>query len=387
MYDFDSVVNRNVPGDIKYEKIEGIDDLIPMWVADMDFHCMPEVSDALVKVAEEGLFGYYDADEEYYKAVTGWFQRRYDWEVDAAEIIPIPGVIVGIVHALNVLTKPEDHVLIFQPVYGQFERCVKWNGRIPTICDLKIVNGRYEIDLEEMEQKIREEQVKVLLWCSPHNPGGRVWTMEELKAITDLCLKYDVKIISDEIHADLTLGGRRHIPIAKVSKEVAQNSVILSSPTKSFNLAGIQAANIVVPDPELRKQINRRAFASGLFEISKMGIAATKAAYNYGETWLTELLAYVEENVALVIKELEDTKLAVMRPEGTYLVWIDNSACKEDGNFAKVLLEKAHVRVSEGIFFGKSGENFIRLNVACPRSILKEALGRIKKAVTELDKK
>ena len=383
MYDFDSVINRNVPGDIKYEKIEGIDDLIPMWVADMDFRCPQEVSDTLVKVASEGIYGYSEADEEYYSAVTGWFRKRYDWEVKRSDIIAIPGVVAGIVHALNVLTKPDDHVLIFQPVYGQFERCVKWNGRIPTICDLKNVNGHYEIDLAEVEQKIQEDQVKMLLWCSPHNPGGRVWTMEELKAITDLCIKYDVKIVSDEIHADLTLGGRKHIPIAKISEEVAKNSVIMTSPTKSFNLAGIQAANIVIPNRGIRKQIDRKAYACGIFGLNKMGIAATKAAYTYGETWLTEMLAYVEDNIEFVIKELEDTKLLVMRPEGTYLVWIDGSAYKGENSLAKVLLEKAHVRASEGIFFGKSGESFIRLNVACPRSILKEALRRIKRAVAE----
>lgn len=379
MYDFDTVINRNVPGDIKYEKIEGIDDLIPMWVADMDFRCLPEVRDALVKVAEEGIFGYYDPDDAYFDAVTGWFRRRYGWEVKTSEIIPVPGVVAGIVHALNVLTQPGDHVLIFQPVYGQFERCVKWNGRIPTICELKNVNGRYEVDLFELEKKIREDGVKMLLWCSPHNPGGRVWTMEELKAVTDLCMKYDVKIVSDEIHADLTLGGRKHIPIAKVSEEVAQNAVILTSPTKSFNMAGIQAANIVVPNAKLRKEIDRRSFASGLFGLNKMGITATKAAYTYGETWLNELLAYVEENVALVSSELKDTGLSVMQPEGTYLIWIDGSVYAGEMSPAKVLLETAHIRVSEGIFFGQCGKDYIRMNVACPRSIVKKALERIKK--------
>ena len=379
MNDFDKIINRNIPGDLKYEKIAGIDDLIPMWVADMDFQSPVEIREALADVATNSVFGYTGAEPEYYKLVAEWFKKRYDWEVEKSLIMPLPGVIEGLVCTMRAFTKPDDHVLIFQPVYGMFEKSIRLNGRIPTISELKNVNGRYEVDLEDAEKKIIEDNVKMLFWCSPHNPGGRVWTMEELEAVARLCARHNVFIVSDEIHADLVLYGKKHIPFAKVPGEYTKNLVVLTSPTKSFNLAGIQAANLIAFDKKVFKMIDHELFATGAFEVNKMGIAATKAAYAYGEEWLEELLKYLEGNINLVAKELKDTKLKVMPQEATYLVWIDCSALKGDEPFSRTVLNKAHVRVSEGDFFGKSSRDFIRLNVACPRSLVKEALDRIKK--------
>ena len=379
MNDFDKIINRNIPGDLKYEKIAGIDDLIPMWVADMDFQSPVEIREALADVATNSVFGYTGAEPEYYKLVAEWFKKRYDWEVEKSLIMPLPGVIEGLVCTMRAFTKPDDHVLIFQPVYGMFEKSIRLNGRIPTISELKNVNGRYEVDLEDAEKKIIEDNVKMLFWCSPHNPGGRVWTMEELEAVARLCARHNVFIVSDEIHADLVLYGKKHIPFAKVSSDYTKNLVVLTSPTKSFNLAGIQAANLIAFDKKVFKMIDHELFATGAFEVNKMGVAATKAAYAYGEEWLEELLKYLEGNINLVAKELKDTKLKVMPQEATYLVWIDCSALKGDEPFSRTVLNKAHVRVSEGDFFGKSSRDFIRLNVACPRSLVKEALDRIKK--------
>ena len=379
MNDFDKIINRNIPGDLKYEKIAGIDDLIPMWVADMDFQSPVEIREALADVATNRVFGYTGAEPEYYKLVAEWFKKRYDWEVEKSLIMPLPGVIEGLVCTMRAFTKPDDHVLIFQPVYGMFEKSIRLNGRIPTISELKNVNGRYEVDLEDAEKKIIEDNVKMLFWCSPHNPGGRVWTMEELEAVARLCARHNVFIVSDEIHADLVLYGKKHIPFAKVSSDYTKNLVVLTSPTKSFNLAGIQAANLIAFDKKVFKMIDHELFATGAFEVNKMGVAATKAAYAYGEEWLEELLKYLEGNINLVAKELKDTKLKVMPQEATYLVWIDCSALKGDEPFSRTVLNKAHVRVSEGDFFGKSSRDFIRLNVACPRSLVKEALDRIKK--------
>ena len=378
MYDFDSVINRNTPDDIKYEKVDGIDDLIPMWVADMDLKSPPEVIAALEKVATNGIYGYSQADKAYYDAVTGWFKRRFDWDVTADQIITLPGVIMAITYSIRVLTKENDHVMIFEPVYGPFRRCVEGSGRSLTVCELKERNGHYEVDLDEMRRKIVEDDVKLLVWCSPHNPGGRVWTYDELKAVSDICLENDVFIVSDEIHADLTLGGRKHIPMAKISDEIKNRCVVLTSPTKSFNIAGIQAANIIAANKEVYQKIDREAYVTGAFGLNKMGIAATKAAYNEGEKWLDELLEYIEGNVDLLIDELKDTDLKVMRPEGTYLVWID---CKGHKDFEDTLLRKVHIRVSEGKFFGQGGDGFIRVNVACPRSVLKEAIRRIKEVI------
>ncbi len=379
MYDFDKVINRNIPGDLKYEKIAGIDDLLPMWVADMDFQSPKEIRDALVDVATNSVFGYTGADPEYYKIVAEWFKKRYDWEVEKSLIMPLPGVIEGLVCTMRAFTKPGDHVLIFQPVYGMFEKMIKQNDRVATISELKNDNGRYVVDLEDAEKKIIEDDVKMLFWCSPHNPGGRVWTMEELDAVAKLCTKHNVFIVSDEIHADLVLYGKKHIPFAKLPGDYSKNLVVLTSPTKSFNLAGIQAANLITFDKRVYKMIDHELFATGAFEINKMGIAATKAAYTQGEEWLEELLKYIEGNIELVINELKDTKLVVMPQEATYLVWIDCSAVKGEEPFSRTLLNKAHVRVSEGVFFGQSTKDFIRLNVACPRSVVKEALERIKK--------
>ena len=371
MYDFDSVVNRNTPDDIKYERIDGIDDLIPMWVADMDFKSPPEVVDELVRVASNGIYGYSEADEIYDEAVINWFAKRFDWHMTSDQILKIPGVIVAISCAVRVFTKPDDHVMILEPVYGPFRRCVEGNGRKLTIEELKPVNGRYEIDLTEMERKIEDDDVKLLIWCSPHNPGGRVWTREELQSVAEICRRHGVFIVSDEIHADLTLYGHKHIPMAKAAGD---NCIVLTSPTKTFNIAGIQAANAVSTNAEALYKLDKEAMVTGAFGLNKMGIAATRAAYTYGKPWLTELQAYLEKNIDLLRDTLKDTDLVMMEPEGTYLVWIDCSAYE---NFAGRLLKEAHVRVSEGSFFGNGGENYIRLNVACPRSVLKEALDRI----------
>ena len=372
MYDFDSITDRNTPDDIKYGKINGIDDLIPVWVADMDFKSPPEVIDELVRVASNGIYGYSEADKSYDDAVINWFKTRFDWDIEASQFIKLPGVVLAISYAVRVLTSGNDHVMIFEPVYGPFRRCVEGNGRKLTVEPLKIANGHFEIDLEDMEKKIVEDDVRLLVWCSPHNPGGRVWTEKELRAVADICKKHDVFIVSDEIHSDLTLYGNKHIPMAKIAGD---NCVVLTAPTKTFNIAGIQAANIISTNKDVLKKIDREALTTGAFGLNKMGIAATRAAYTYGAPWLEELLKYIEGNIALLREELKDTDLVMMEPEGTYLVWID---CSAHNNFAMKLLKDAHVRVSDGSFFGTGGENFIRVNVACPRSVLNEAIKRMK---------
>ena len=375
MYDFDCIVNRNTPDDIKYEKIKGIDDLIPLWVADMDFKSPPEVIEALTDTVSRGIFGYSEADKTYDEAVINWFGKRFDWNITGDQIIKLPGVVLAISCAVRALTKENDHVMIMEPVYGPFRRCVEGNGRILTRGQLKNVNNHYEVDLEEMEKKIIEDEVKLLIWCSPHNPGGRVWTEEELRSVSDICKKHGVFIVSDEIHADLTLYGHKHIPMAKAAGD---GCVVLTAPTKTFNIAGIQAANIISSNKEVIRKIDSEAFTTGAYGLNKMGISATRAAYTYGGPWLAELLAYIEGNIDLLRDELKDTKLIMMEPEGTYLVWID---CSYYGNISKKLLTKAHVRVSEGSFFGENCENFIRINTACPRSVLREGIRRIKEVL------
>lgn len=378
MISFDEIVSRNTPEDIKYGKIEGIDDLIPMWVADMDFKSTKEVIDSLVSVANNGVFGYSEADSSYDKAVTDWFMKRYGWNVDPDTILKLPGVVLGVSLAIRALTEVSDSILIFEPLYGPIGRSVRGNGRNLVISDLVRNGSRYVIDFDDMERKIIENNVKLFVLCNPHNPVGRVWTREELLKIGDICLRNNVLIVSDEIHADFIYSGKKHIPIASLSDELNKITVTCTSATKTFNIAGIQASNVVISDAGMRRAVDKCSMVTGAYGLNIMGIAATRAAYNYGEEWLDELNKYIESNYELVKSRLAGTKLKVTDEEGTYLIWIDASEVEcEDP--AKFFLDKAHIRFSEGVFFSKKAKGFIRMNIACPRSVVNEALDRMLK--------
>lgn len=378
MISFDEIVSRNTPEDIKYGKIEGIDDLIPMWVADMDFKSPKEVIDSLVSVANNGVFGYSEADASYDKAVTDWFMKRYGWNVDPDTILKLPGVVLGVSLAIRALTEVNDSILIFEPLYGPIGRSVRGNGRNLVISDLVRNGSRYEIDFDDMERKIIENNVKMFVLCNPHNPVGRVWTREELLKIGDICLRNNVLIVSDEIHADFIYSGKKHIPIASLSDELNKITVTCTSATKTFNIAGIQASNVVISDAGMRRAVDKCSMVTGAYGLNIMGIAATRAAYKYGEEWLDELNKYIESNYELVKSRLAGTKLKVTDEEGTYLIWIDASEVEcEDP--AKFFLDKAHIRFSEGVFFSKKAKGFIRMNIACPRSVVNEALDRMLK--------
>ena len=373
---FDEIVDRNTPEDIKHAKIEGIDDLIPMWVADMDFKSPDEVIKALVEQAQRGVFGYPEADESYDKAVTGWYKRRYGWDVDPKTIIKLPGVVLGISDSIMALTKEGDSILIFEPLYGPIGRAVKGSGRNLVISDLVLKGSRYEIDFEDFERQVRENDVKMLIFCNPHNPAGRVWTREELLRVGDICLKNHMIIVCDEIHADFVYSGHKHIPIASLSEELKKITVTCTSATKSFNIAGIQAANIVIADDTMRRAVDKYALTTGAFGLNIMGLVATRAAYTYGDKWMDGLCEYLKGD--LVKERLAGTKLKVTDIEGTYLMWIDASGLGlEDPS--KFFLEKTHIKFSEGTFFSKKADQFIRMNIACPRSVVNEALDRMLK--------
>ena len=373
---FDVIVNRNTPEDLKHAKIEGIDDLIPMWVADMDFRSPDEVVEALTEQAKRGVYGYSEADESYDQALVSWYKRRHGWDVDPKTVIKLPGVVLGISYAIRALTKENDSVLIFEPLYGPISRAVKCSGRNLVISDLVMKNRHYEIDFDDFENKVRENNVKMLILCNPHNPAGRVWTREELLKIGDICLKNHMLIVSDEIHADFVYSGHKHIPIASLSDDLKKITVTCTSATKSFNIAGIQAANIVIADDSIRRAVDKEAFSTGAFGLNIMGLVATRAAYTYGDKWMDELVDYLEGNIELVKSRLEGTKLKVTDIEGTYLMWIDASEmCVEDPT--RLFLEKAHIKFSEGTFFSKKADRFIRMNIACPRSVVNGALDRM----------
>ena len=376
MINFDELIDRNTPEDIKHAKIEGIDDLIPMWVADMDFKCPDEVIEALSEQAKRGVFGYPEADESYDKALTGWYKRRHGWDVDPKTVLKLPGVVLGIYDSIMALTKEGDSILIFEPLYGPIGRAVKGSGRNLVVSDLVMNDSHYEIDFDDFEKKVRENDVKMLIFCNPHNPAGRVWTREELLKVGDICLKNHMVIVCDEIHADFVYSGHKHIPFASLSEEIKKITVTCTSATKSFNIAGIQAANIVIADDTIRRAVDRYSLTTGAYGLNIMGLVATRAAYTYGDKWMDELISYLEGNIELVKSRLAGTKLKVTDIEGTYLMWIDASALgMEDPS--KFFLDKAHIRFSEGTFFSKKADQFIRINVACPRSIVNEALDRI----------
>ena len=375
-YDFDAMHNRRIAGDIKYNCPS---DVIPMWVADMDFKVPNEISDALIKEAKHGIFGYKEPDEEYMSLVTQWYKLRFDWEIRPEHIITSPGVMFSIGASINALTEIGDSILICQPVYYPFSKIVTANKRKLVISELTETNGRYQFNFDDIETKIKKHSVKMFLLCSPHNPVGRVWTKDELKKIGNICLANNVTIVSDEIHSDFIYQGNTHTPLASISDELAKITVTCTAPSKTFNLAGLQASNTVVFDPVIRRKIEKSIAASGYFEINTMASVSTKAAYQYGGEWLDGLLSYLEESRQILQKAFPaDSPISLIYPEGTYLAWLD---CRKteltSAKLYDIFLNNARVWLHKGDTFGQSGNGFMRLNFACPHSVLREAIDRI----------
>ena len=372
--------NRRIAGDIKYNCPS---DVIPMWVADMDFKAPNEISDALIKEAKHGIFGYKEPDEEYMSLVTQWYKLRFDWEIRPEHIITSPGVMFSIGASINALTEIGDSILICQPVYYPFSKIVTANKRKLVISELTETNGRYQFNFDDIETKIKKHSVKMFLLCSPHNPVGRVWTKDELKKIGNICLANNVTIVSDEIHSDFIYQRNTHTPLASISDELAKITVTCTAPSKTFNLAGLQASNTVVFDPVIRRKIEKSIAASGYFEINTMASVSTKAAYQYGGEWLDGLLSYLEESRQILQKAFPtDFPISLIQPEGTYLAWLD---CRKteltSTKLYDIFLNKARVWLHKGDTFGKSGNGFMRLNFACPHSVLCEAIDRIKYSI------
>lgn len=378
---FDPIYDRTGTGAIKYNDLT--EKIIPMWIADMDFKSPPVVTDALTKVAQHGIYGYGDTDDEYDSLVADWYNRRFNWQIKKEQILKVPGVMFGVSAAIRAITEQEDAVLICQPVYYPFSKIITGNRRKAVISELILRNGRYEIDFEDIENKIKQNNVKVFLLCSPHNPVGRVWTGQELVQIAEICLKYGVYIVSDEIHSDFIYPGYKHIPIASLSEEIADRTITCLSPTKTFNLAGIQVANMIVQNRELRVRIARECAATGYSHLNIMAIAAVKAAYRDGGEWLDGLLGYLQQNISLLKSAFsEKDMVSVLKMEGTYLAWLD---CRKlnlsYSELDDLFYKKAGVWLHNGHTFGAGGDSFMRMNIACPKSVLCEAIERIKIAI------
>ncbi|MFJ9500700.1 MalY/PatB family protein [Brevibacillus centrosporus] len=386
-YDFDKVINRLNTASVKWDEVDrifGDKDLLPLWVADMDFQVPAPVTDALRARVEHGIFGYTERPESYYEAVIGWMERRHQWSVQKEWICHCPGVVPALSYLVQVFTQPGDKVIIQPPVYHPFTSVVADNGREVVHNPLKFEQGRYFMDFEDLRQKM-DPSVKLLILCNPHNPGGRVWTKEELTELGNICLENNVMVISDEIHGDLILKGHKHIPFAAISEEFAQNSIICTAPSKTFNMAGMQTSNIIIPNQEYREAFQKMMSTLVLRMTNTFGVVATEAAYRHGDEWLDQLLVYLQGNLDFLTEYIEThiKGIKVIQPEGTYLVWLD---CRELGMDTKGLQEfmgkQAKVAVNQGHVFGPGGEQFIRLNMACPRSLIEEGLERIAKAVS-----
>ena len=382
-YDFDQLIPRRGTNSVKWDE-EPAADILPMWVADMDFRTAPCVVEALRRRVEHGVYGYATVPESYYGAVTSWFARRHGWAPGADWILPVTGVIPALSAILRALTRPGDRVLVLTPVYNHFFIAIDNSGCSAAECELTYGDNRYTVDFDALERRAADPAVKLMLLCNPHNPAGRVWTPEELRRIGDICLRRDILVVADEIHCELVMPGFRYTPFASLSEEFARRSVTCASPSKAFNLAGMQIANIVSADADVRTGIDRAINDNEVCDVNPFGVEALMAAYDRGEEWLDRLREYLADNYRMLCGFFAEylPQYPVLPLEGTYLVWID---CRTTGvsseQIAARLLAEAKLMISPGTIYGPGGEDFIRLNIACPRSLLEEGLLRLRKVL------
>lgn len=386
--DFDKVIDRKNTDCIKYDFAEekGMPkDILPLWVADMDFQTSSLILDALHSRVEHGVFGYSESKDHYFEAVAGWLQNHHGLTIEKDWVVKTPGIVFALALAIQAFTKAGDAVLVQQPVYYPFSRLIKANGRVVVSSDLVLnENNHYEIDFADMEQKIVENHIKLFLFCSPHNPVGRVWTREELRKIADICLKHGVIVVSDEIHSDFVYDGYQHTPLLTMDERLKEICITCTSPAKTFNLAGLQVSNIIIPNKKLRDEFKQKKSDNGYDGLNCMGLVACEAAYTKGEVWYEALMKYLHENLdflrAYLEKELPMLKL--IEPEGTYLAWIDFRALGlSEEELQDLIVNKAKLWLDAGVMFGKGAKGFERVNIATSRSILMEALNRLKDAI------
>ena len=382
-YNFDEIIPRRGTNSYKWDSA-GDADILPMWVADMDFRTAPPVVEALRKRVEHGIFGYVRVPDVYYAAVTNWFARRHDWQIEKEWIIYTTGVVPALSAVIKALTAPGDKVMVQTPVYNCFFSSIRNNGCGMIANPLIYRNGTYQIDFADLEQKAADPSVKVLLLCNPHNPAGRVWTKQELTRIGDICIRNNVWVVADEIHCELVFPGHTYIPFASISQEFLMHSVTCTSPSKAFNLAGLQIANIISADTDIRTKIDKAINVNEVCDVNPFGVEAVMAAYNDSEEWLEELKQYLFDNYnflrAYFAEYLPEFPVSIL--EGTYLVWVNCSVLNQSSDeIIKTLLEKEKLWVNEGSLYGEAGEGFIRINIACPRQQLIEGLNRLRRAL------
>ncbi len=392
-YDFDRVIDRTKTNSIKWNKhflkeYFETDDVLPYWVADMDFQCPQPVIDALKERAAEEIYGYsWHKIPAYLDAVVNWMKRRHDWEIKDEWNVFSPGIVPAIYMLIQTFVNIGEKIIIQPPVYRPFFTGIRNNGRQVLINQLKYENKKYSIDFEDFEEKAKDPLSKMFILCSPHNPVGRVWSEKELKKLGDICLENEILIVSDEIHHDLILSAYKHTLFSTISEEFEKNTIMCTAPSKTFNIAGLQTSNIIIPDKKKRDAfINTIDHRNGVELPNSFGVVALIAAYNEGEDWLSQVLEYIEANFKYLKKFVDEhlPDVDFIDPEGTYLAWLDfRKLGMNDKELREFMLKKAKVALDDGSNFGPGGEGFERINVGCPRSLLKECMMRIVNALNE----
>ena len=379
-YNFDEIVPRRGSNSYKWDSAEDRD-VLPMWVADMDFQVAPCIREALQHRVEHGIFGYTRVPDAYYEAVVGWFARRHKWTIDRGWMIYTSGVVPALSAVIKALTVPGDKVVVQTPVYNCFFSSIRNNGCEIVSNPLIYENRTYRMDYGDLERKMADPSVKVLLLCNPHNPAGRVWTKEELTRTGDICMRHGVTVIADEIHCELVYPGHTYTPFASLSEDFLKHSVTCVSPSKAFNIAGLQIANIIAADESIRQRIDKAININEVCDVNPFGVLATIAAYNDGEEWLTQLLEYINGNY-LCMKDFCKVHLPqfpIAELEGTYLVWMDCRALHTPSEeLEHRLVNEARLWLNAGTMYGAEGEGFMRWNIACPRKQMLEGLKRFK---------
>ena len=385
-YDFDTPIDRTHTWSIKHDfkKENGkADDILPLWVADMDFRSPDSVVEALKKAVDHGMFGYSRADESSFVAVAAWYQKRHHLTLQPEWMTCTPGIVFALSIAVRAFTQEGDAVLIQPPVYHPFSRAILRNKRTLVENPLVLKDGHYEMDLEDLEQKVLDEHVKLMILCNPHNPVGRVWTREELTALADICLRHHVYVISDEIHGDFVWQGHEQTPYASISEEACLHSMMCTAPSKTFNLAGMATSNLFIPDPEMRRKFRSKLLDVGQENMNRLGLFACRAAYEGGGEWLDQLIGYLAGNLALVRDFCKNRvpQIQLVEPEGTYLAWLD---CRElgmtDDELMAFFSDDAKVWLDPGTHSGEQGSGFMRFNLGSSRSVIAQALDQIEAA-------
>lgn len=389
-YDFDRIIDRRGTGCLKYDfhaKRGKASDLLPLWVADMDFSLPPEVLTAIEQRIEHGIFGYTQPLQPYYDAVLDWVERHQHWRPAQQWLVTTPGVVFALACAVRAFTQPGDAVLIQQPVYYPFKNVIVDNGRTLVNAPLAYADGAYSIDFKAFEDTLATSRAKLFILCNPHNPASRVWTREELLELARICARHGVIVVSDEIHADFIWGERTFCSFASVGDQAGCKWLVCTAPSKSFNIAGLQISNIFIPDTELRHRFKAARGATGYDEPSLLGLTATEACYTLGQDWFKQVCAYIEANIGFMRDYLAEhaPQLHMVDCQGTYLAWVDCRSLGLDACGIRELVEdKARLWLDLGDMFGEDGAGFIRFNVACPRSVLKRALEQLSDAVAEV---